>query len=132
VFAPVIIGAVATTALIVRVVLQKRRVGQRGIWRRNRKMVVQLASISIMYMIVWIPNVVCFVVPLIVPSPVASELATAFLNYLQYLCCLLCPFMCLIGLPETRNSIKKIFTRFNHVQPLAQNPTGFMTTFPQR
>lgn len=117
--------------LIVRVLLQKHRVGQRDIWRRNRKMVIQLASISIMYIIVWIPSVVCFVVPLIVPSPIAAELAIAILNYVQYLSCLLCPFMCLIGLPEMRDSIKKMFIPSNIVQPLTQNPTAFITHVPK-
>ncbi len=116
-----------TTVLIVRILFQKRRVGQREIWRRNRKLVAQLASVSIMYIIIWIPNVVCFVVPLIVPCPLASEVAVAYLNYLQYMSCLLCPFMSLIGLPEIRNSIKQMFTRSNAVQPLAINPTVFMT-----
>ncbi|CAF3816814.1 unnamed protein product [Adineta steineri] len=71
---PVALSVIATSLLIVRVLIQKRRVNQREIWRRNRKMVVQLASISIMYMIIWIPSVICFVVPLIVPSPLSSQL----------------------------------------------------------
>jgi hypothetical protein len=129
--APVVIGAIATTALIVRVFIQKRRVAQRDMWRRNRRMAVQLASVSIMYIVVWISSVVCFVIPLIVPNPFALELATAVLNYVQYLSCLLCPFMCLIGLPEIRESIKKIFTRSNNVQPLTQRPTAFISHLPQ-
>jgi hypothetical protein len=95
-------------------------------------MVVQLASISIMYIIVWTPSVVCFVVPLIVPSPLAFEFAVGILNYFQYVSCLLCPFMCLIGLPEIRNIIKEMFTRSTTVQPLAQNHTVFVTYLPQR
>jgi len=129
--APVVIGAVATTALIIRVFIQKRRVAQRDMWRRNRRMAVQLASVSIMYIVVWISSVVCFVIPLIVPNPFALELATAVLNYVQYLSCLLCPFMCLIGLPEIRESIKKIFTRSNNVQPLTHPPTAFISRLPQ-
>ncbi|CAF3811668.1 unnamed protein product [Adineta steineri] len=123
VFGPVIIGVIATTLLIVRVLIQKRRVHQREIWRRNRKMVVQLASISIMYVIIWIPNVICFIVPLIVSSPLSSQIETGFLNYLQYMICLLCPFMCLIGLPEIRDSFKKKFIRLRSVQPQIQDPT---------
>ena len=113
----------ATTVLIVRVLLQKQRVGQRAIWRRNRKMVVQLASISVMYIIVWIPSVVCFVIPLIVPSPFTLELATGVLNYFQYVSYLCCPFMCLVGLPEIRELIKQRLIQLIAVQPLAQNPT---------
>ncbi len=127
-----IVGAFATTLLIVRFLLQKRRVGQREIWRRNRRMVIQLASISIMYNIVWIPSVVCFVVPLIIPSPISSEVTTDILNYSQYLSFLLCPFMCLIGLPEIRHSLKQTFIGLNIIQPLIQNPTVLATAFPTR
>jgi len=94
-------------------------------------MVIQLASISIMYIIVWIPSVVCFVVPLIVPDPLALDLATAILNYVQYVSCLLCPFMCLVGLPEIRDSVKQMFKPSNHVQPLTQNRTAFIATLAQ-
>ena len=114
-----------TTILIIRILLQKRRVNQQQIWRRNRKMVVQLASISIMYMIVWIPNVLCSVVSLTVSNPLATALSTYFFCYFQYMSCLLCPFMCLIGLPEVRGSIKEMFARPNVVEPLAQNGTAF-------
>jgi hypothetical protein len=130
--APVVVGTVATTVLIVRVLVQKRRVGQRDIWRRNRKMVLQLASVSTMYIIVWIPSVVCFVVPLIGPNPFALDLATAVLNYVQYSSCLLCPFMSLIGLPEIRDSIKQMFCRTNAVQALPQNPAAIATRLAQR
>ncbi len=105
--------------------------GQRNIWRRNRKMVIQLVPISIMYIVVWIPNVICFVVPLIFSSPLALELATAILNYVQYVSCLLCPFMCLIGLPEIRDSMKKLVFRSNNVQPLACDPTRIVTHLPR-
>ena len=127
-----IVGGIATTIIIVRVLLQKRRVGQREIWRRNRKLVIQLASISIMYIVVWIPSVVCFIVPLIVPSPLSSQLTTGILNYSQYMSVLLCPFMCLIGLPEIRHSLKQMFTRLNFVQPLTQSPTALVTILPTR
>jgi hypothetical protein len=121
---PVTVGAVATTILIVRVLFQKRRVGQRGIWRRNRRMIIQLASISIMYIIVWIPSVVCSVVLLFVPNQNFFAFSTNVLSYFQYLSCLLCPFMSLIGLPEVRGSIKQIFTRINNARPFPQPATA--------
>ena len=127
-----IIGAVATTFLIVRVLLQKRRVGQREIWRRNRKMVVQLASISIMYIITWIPSVVCYVVPLFVSSPLSSEITAGILNYVQYIPVILCPFMSLVGLPEIRQSVIQMLTRLNQVQPVTLNPAIMLTILPSR
>ncbi|CAF1398210.1 unnamed protein product [Adineta steineri] len=115
---PVITSATASMLLIIRVLIQKRRIGQREIWRRNRKMVIQLISISIIYMVIWIPNVVFHIIPLIVSSPLSSEIATGILSHVQYMPALLCPFMSLIGLPEIRKSLKQTFTRLNCVQPL--------------
>ncbi|CAF1287391.1 unnamed protein product [Adineta steineri] len=129
---PVVLSVIATALLIVRVLIQKRRVNQREIWRRNRKMVVQLASISIMYMIIWIPSVICFVVPLIVPSPLSSQVAAGLLNYFQYLSCLLCPFMCLVVLPEIRSSFKQMFIKVNRVHLSTRNSTVLPTALPYR
>ncbi len=106
--------------LIVRVILQKRRVGQRALWQRNRKMVLQLSSISIMYIIVWIPSILCYLIALIFQIAFAFDLASNVFIYFKYITSLLCPFMCLVGLPEVFQSIKQIFTRFNTVQPLVQ------------
>ncbi|CAF3076078.1 unnamed protein product, partial [Rotaria sp. Silwood2] len=130
--APIVVGAIATMALIIRVLLQKHRAGQQEIWRRNRKMVLQLASVSIIYIVAWTPGIVCFVVPLIVPNPFALELAVTILSYISYVPCLLCPFMCLIGLPEVRKSIKQVFIRTDAVQPLFQKRTALITTSPYR
>jgi cytochrome c biogenesis protein CcdA len=115
-----LIGTIATTVLIVRVILQKRRVGQRALWQRNRKMVLQLSSISIMYIIVWIPSILCYLIALIFQIAFAFDLASNVFIYFKYITSLLCPFMCLVGLPEVFQSIKQIFTRFNTVQPLVQ------------
>jgi len=106
--------------LIGRVIVQKRRVGQRAIWQRNRKMVLQLSSISIMYIIVWIPSILCYLIALIFQIAFAFDLASNVFIYFKYLTSLLCPFMCLVGLPEVLQSIKQIFTQFNTVQPLVQ------------
>ncbi|CAF0809756.1 unnamed protein product [Adineta steineri] len=120
IFTPIIISIIATIILIVRVLLQKRRVGQRAIWQRNRKMVLQLASVSLMYIIVWIPIIVGFVIPLIIPNAFILQLSSAVFIYFEYISFLFCPFMCLTGLPEIRQSIKNIFIRNNIIQPTIQ------------
>jgi hypothetical protein len=115
-----LIGTIATTVLIVRVIVQKRRVGQREIWQRNRKMVLQLSSVSILYIVVWIPNILCYLISLLFPVPFAVELAADVLIYFPYISSLLCPFMCLVGLPEVLQSVKQVFTRINKVQASVQ------------
>ncbi|CAF1506895.1 unnamed protein product [Adineta steineri] len=132
VFGPIIVGTVATMVLIIRVILQKHRVGQRAIWQRNRKMVIQLAALSTMYIAVWIPNIISFVIPIIVPNQLALDLASNVFCYFEYFAVLLCPFVCLVGLPEVRQSIYQIFIRFNTIQPSSQNPIEFLRPLPQR
>ncbi|CAF4270181.1 unnamed protein product, partial [Adineta steineri] len=102
------------------------RIGQRAIWQRNRKMVIQLASLSTMYIAVWIPDIISYVIPIIVPNPLALDLASNVFCYFEYLAALLCPFVCLVGLPEVRQSIHQIFIRFNTIQPASQHPVGFL------
>ncbi|CAF1451099.1 unnamed protein product [Adineta steineri] len=132
VFGPVIVGTVATMILIIRIIVQKHRVGQRAIWQRNRKMVIQLASLSTMYIAVWIPDIISFVLPIIVPNPLALDLASNVFCYFEYFAALLCPFACLVGLPEVRQSMRQIFIRFNTIQPSSQNPVEFLRPLPQR
>ncbi|CAF3646485.1 unnamed protein product [Adineta steineri] len=132
VFGPVIVGTVATMILIIRIIVQKHRVGQRAIWQRNRKMVIQLAALSTMYIAVWIPDIISFVIPIIVPNPLALDLASNVFCYFEYFAALLCPFACLVGLPEVRQSMRQIFIRFNTIQPSSQNPVEFLRPLPQR
>lgn len=106
---------------MMRVFLQKRLVNQRRIWYRNRKMVFQLTTVSIMYVIVWIPIVIGFVIPIINPNSTAIDISFNILIYLEYIACLLCPFMSLLGLPEICNSIKREFIRVNTIRPMTQN-----------
>ncbi|CAF1451115.1 unnamed protein product [Adineta steineri] len=131
VFGPVIVGTVATMILIIRIIVQKHRVGQRAIWQRNRKMVIQLASLSAMYIAVWTPDIISFVIPIIVPNPLALDLASNVFCYFEYFAALLCPFACLVGLPEVRQSMRQIFIRFNTIQPSSQNPVEFLRPLPQ-
>ena len=120
---PVLITAVATCVLIFRVFHQKRRMRQREMWRRNRHLVIQVGLVSLLYNIVWIPNVFCAVIVLFLPNPSISEISNSYLFYYQYIPVLFYPFLCLMGLPEVRDSLKKRFEckrknrRTNTVQP---------------
>ena len=113
-----VIITIATIVLITRVIVQKCRVHQQAIWQRNRKMVVQLTSVSIIYIITWIPNILAFLIALIDPNSPSLQLGIDLFSYFPYIVCVLCPFMCLIGLPEAQEFITRIFVRRNFVQPV--------------
>ena len=55
---PVVIIIFANAALAVRVVRQKRRRQQLVTWRKQRRMTLQLLSISCLYFFTWFPNLI--------------------------------------------------------------------------
>ncbi|CAF4329746.1 unnamed protein product, partial [Adineta steineri] len=77
------------------------------------------------------PDIISFVIPIIVPNPLALDLASNVFCYFEYFAALLCPFACLVGLPEVRQSMRQIFIRFNTIQPSSQNPVEFLRPLPQ-
>ena len=97
----------ATLIIIVRVLLQRRRVtSQRSAWNRSRRIIIQLISLSTLYTIVWLPCVICSVITIFTPVPFISALNSSYLSYYQYLASLLCPLVCLLGLPEIRDKLR--------------------------
>ncbi|CAF1188278.1 unnamed protein product [Rotaria sp. Silwood1] len=110
----VVLSIIATCIIIIRVLFQNRRTGaQRTVWQRRRRIVMQLVALSTLYMIVWAPCVICFVITLFTPVPFLSAFYSAYLSYYQYISCLLCPFACLLGSSDIREAFK--LNRF--VQP---------------
>ncbi len=103
----VILSTIATWIIIIRVLIQRRRVTtQRTVWQRSHRLIIQLVSLSMLYMIVWLPCVICFVITLFTPVPFLSAFYSAYLSYYQYISCLLCPFVCLLGSSEIREALK--------------------------
>lgn len=99
----------ATLVIIARVLIQRNRItSQRSVWRRTRRMILQLMPLSIVFLLAWLPSVICFVITLFQPDPVLSSFYANFLSYYQYASSLFCPFVCLLGLPEVRQKIKNI------------------------
>lgn len=101
------LSALATWIIIIRVLIQKRRITtQRTVWQRSRRIIIQLISLSALYMIVWLPCVICFVITLFTPVQFLTDFYSAYLSYYQYISSLLCPFACLLGSPEIRQALK--------------------------
>ncbi|CAF1363136.1 unnamed protein product [Adineta steineri] len=122
----VVLSILATSLIITRVLIQKcRATTQRSIWNRSRRIIIQLVALSTLYMLVWVPCVICFVITLFRSVPILSSLYSSYLSYYQYLSSLLCPFVCLAGLPEVRralNNIKPLNKQIVHdIRQVAEN-----------
>ncbi|CAF1667733.1 unnamed protein product, partial [Adineta ricciae] len=96
-------------SLILRVVLQKRRLRRHVNWRKHRKMAIQLLSITALFYIFYLPPVVLSTAhQLGVPSYVGSDYtrnASFFANYIIFLF----PFACLNTLPKLRIRLKNMY-----------------------
>lgn len=99
---PVFVSSTASLFLLVRVIRQKQHMQQHQIWRKNRRVVLQLLYIVILHNLVWLPMVTCSTIMLFSPTaqPVLVELSINILPYGIYVVILLCPFVSLMSLPE--------------------------------
>ncbi|CAF1199867.1 unnamed protein product [Adineta steineri] len=120
----VLLSTSVTWIIIIRVLIQKQRVNsQRTVWQRSRRIIMQLIVLSALYMIVWLPCVICFVITLFTPVPFLTALYGAYLSYYQYIACLLCPFACLLGSSEIRQVMRntRVVQPSMHImQPITQ------------
>ena len=99
---PVMVSSVASLALLGRILRQKRRMQQHQMWRKNRRLVVQLLYIVFLHNVVWLPMVICSSILLFstTAQPVLVALSINILPNGIYVVILLCPFVSLMGLPE--------------------------------
>jgi len=103
---PTIIITIFSVTLLIRVYLQKRRLRQTNLWRKQRKMTVQLLSYSVLYLITNIPLNILFVAHLSgLPDDVGVYVQLYF-DYLCYFVILLFPFVCLGILSELRKKLQ--------------------------
>jgi hypothetical protein len=118
---PIIIIIVANVALFVRVIRQKRRRQQQVTWRKQRRMTLQLLSISCLYFVTWFPNLCIGVVQQLFIPTFLIEVQFDYIFDLTYFICLLLPWICLGLFPEFTNWIwKSVFYRdraHNAVRP---------------
>lgn len=109
---PIFIIVISNSILIGRVVKRKRRLQQSGAWPKVVKLIIQVVLMSLLGIIAWLPLYVAVelgrtsIKPLVSSSK--STIFTEYLVYLPYLVVNLCPFMCLIGLPELHQPLKDL------------------------
>ena len=111
---PVFIMSLFSFILVIRVYYQKRRLRRPNIWRKQRKMTVQLLCCCILYLIPNIPQNIFVFAHLCGLSKDNAVQAQLYFNFLCYFVTLLYPFLCLASFPELHKKIN-FFKQFRLV-----------------
>ena len=124
---PIVVIILANVMLVFRVVRQKHRHQQIASWRRQRRMTLQLLSISCLYFFTWFPNLcIGFVQQLFIPT-FLLDIQLDYVYDLVYLICLLLPWIYLGVFPQfTQWMFKKLLCRKTPNNTV--RPTNFGTT----
>ena len=99
---PIFVIIIFSIALLLRVLWQKYRMRQPIQWRKQRKMTIQLLSISFLYLVLLFPfTLVDFM--LVCGFPVEQIVNfRLYAMFLHYFMMLFLPFICVLSLPELR------------------------------
>ena len=111
VFLPLSLITLFNVLLTARVLMQKRRMQQTNIWRKNVCLLIQLLSITFLHWIVLMPTCVVIIVSLVaVPAPLlVQELQADWILFnLIYIAVLGSPFTCAFALPELKGKIGRL------------------------
>jgi hypothetical protein len=106
---PTIIIIVCSITLLLRIMYQKYRMRQPIRWRNHRKMTIQLLSISVLYLVIYIPKLL---MEFLHRCGVPEDVGASFMMYAEFTAdygSILLPFICAGSMPELKTKIKKIF-----------------------
>jgi hypothetical protein len=122
---PIVIISISSLVLVIRVYYQKRRLNQPNVWRKQRKMTVQLLCSSVLYLIPNMPLNIFVIAHLCGLSENVGVQIQLYFNFLCYFVILLYPFVCFGSLSELRKKMKwrKLF--------LLQQPRQIAIVRPQ-
>jgi hypothetical protein len=105
---PVIAIIVVNCAMLTKVILLKRRIASskstsvsndRTLWKKNRRLVIQLMTIAFATSLSWLPFISCAIVyPF--ENTFISNSVLKLLNYFPYFNCLLTPFLAVVTFPK--------------------------------
>lgn len=106
---PIFTIVVFSIGLIVRVVLQKRRLNQQMKWRRHRKMMIQLISLTSLYVVFNLPWVALILSSQFGLSHDIFDPVSIYLGYFFYYVVFFFPFACCASLSELRQKCSQCF-----------------------
>ncbi|CAF1153568.1 unnamed protein product [Adineta steineri] len=117
---PIVVITIANVALLVRVIRQKLRRQGTVSWKKQRRMTVQLLSISLLYFIAWFPNIVIGLIQQLLIPTFLIGIQFDYIFDLLYLICLLLPWICLGLFPEFTRWIRKLLFHRNAVHNIVR------------
>ncbi|CAF0970687.1 unnamed protein product [Adineta ricciae] len=122
---PIIVITLADVSLIIRVVRQRLRRHGSVSWKKQRRMTIQLLSVSCLYMIAWFPGIIVAAIQYLVSPTFLLDIQVEYIFYLTYMICLFIPWICLGLFPEFIKWIWKNVTprktSSNIVKPLQKS-----------
>ncbi|CAF1128308.1 unnamed protein product [Adineta ricciae] len=101
----VIVGC--SIGLIIRTIIQRQKLTHEIQWKKYRKMIVQLLSISVLYITCngpWVLVIFAFQFGL---SPAVTAVALTYTGFLYYYVIFLFPMVCCLSLPELRKKFRE-------------------------
>ena len=118
---PIVVIILANVALVIRVIKQKYRHHEAFSWRKQRRMTLQLLSISSLYLIAWLPSVIIGVIQEFNSWSFYAQIQSDYTLNLIYLVCPLLPWIYLGLMPKFTkwiwNGLHNAATVQNTVQP---------------
>ncbi|CAF4039038.1 unnamed protein product [Adineta steineri] len=100
---------VCSLTLLLRVIYQKSRMHQTIHWRTHRKMTIQLLSISLLYLFIYMPKMLIEFLHLCgVPNYVGKDFMS-YAEFFAYYGNLLLPLVCAGSMPQLKKRILKLF-----------------------
>ncbi|CAF1189351.1 unnamed protein product [Rotaria sp. Silwood1] len=106
---PTIIIIFCCIGLLLRVLYQKYRLRRPVLWRNHRRMTIQLLSISVLYLVLYIPKMLMEFIYL---CGISEDFGADFMLYAEFFVYygnLFLPFVCVGSMPELKKTFKKMF-----------------------
>jgi len=108
---PIVVIILANIVLVIRVIRQKSRRQRVVTWSKQRRMTLQLLSISSLYLVTWLPSIVAGSMSQFNPSGDLYGIQEDYIADIPYLICLLLPWICIGMLPDFNKWMLKHFHR---------------------
>ena len=118
---PVLVIILANVALVIRVMRSMSRIRQQriSVWKRQKRLTLQLLAFSSLYIAVWFPTTTVAVLnKLFLPNLYTDVPAIYNIYHLGYFVCPLQPFLCIFALPELRHFIDRHTKRLGRGTPV--------------
>lgn len=110
---PSLLIPLSCLSLLIRVLIQIKKVRRELNWRSTRKMTIQLVIISLVYLIFYFPLALISLIRIYFIGNFLDDLTYYYFYYSPYLVQLFMPFVCLASLPE-------IWPKKDQIEPITR------------